>query len=225
MWILVVGPSSALDRPDGGVATLRDLGCRVRTADLWDALDAPELAQTPPAAILVEALDQVAAGKAALVRLREVPHLAAVPTIVAVTVRGLGALDPTHGFDDFVLCPYVPAELYVRVRREEWRKSEFTDAELVKIGPLVIDVAGHEVSVDGRSVDLTNQEFSLLQFLSSNRGRVYSRDQLLARVWGVDYYGGSRTVDIHVRRLRMKLGHGAKSLETVRGVGYKMKAP
>ncbi len=225
MWILVVGAQSALDRPEGGVATLRDLGCRVQTADLWDALDSPDLAQTPPTAILIEALDTVDAGKAALVRLRGVPHLAAVPTIVAVTVRGLGGLDPTHGFDDFVLAPYVPAELYVRVRRAEWRNSEFADAEVVKIGPLRIDVAGREVSVDGRRVDLTNQEFSLLQFLSSNRGRVYSRDQLLARVWGVDYYGGSRTVDIHVRRLRMKLGHGAKPLETVRGVGYKMKAP
>jgi DNA-binding response OmpR family regulator len=91
---------------------------------------------------------------------------------------------------------------------------------------MCIDLAAHEVTVDGRGVDLTHQEFALLKFLSQNRGRVYSRDQLLSRVWGVDYYGTSRTVDIHVRRLRMKLGaQASRPIETVRGVGYKMKAP
>ena len=87
------------------------------------------------------------------------------------------------------------------------------------------DLAAHEVTVDGRYVQLTQQEFALLRFLCQNRGRVYSRRQLLERVWGVDYYGSSRTVDIHVRRLRMKLGNAIGSLETVRGVGYKVKAP
>jgi DNA-binding response OmpR family regulator len=79
--------------------------------------------------------------------------------------------------------------------------------------------------VDGRSIDLTHQEFALLRYLAQHRGRVFTRDQLLSRVWGVDYYGGSRTVDIHVRRLRMKLGAASKPIQTVRGVGYKMKAP
>jgi DNA-binding response OmpR family regulator len=119
----------------------------------------------------------------------------------------------------------VPAELYVRVRRIEWRRSEFEAGERLKMGALCVDLAAHEVTVDGRPVALTHQEFALLKFLAQHRGRVFSRDQLLARVWGVDYYGGSRTVDIHVRRLRMKLGAGARTLETVRGAGYKMKAP
>ncbi|MCZ7684323.1 MAG: winged helix-turn-helix domain-containing protein [Sandaracinaceae bacterium] len=90
---------------------------------------------------------------------------------------------------------------------------------------MILDVAAHEVALDGRPVSLTNQEFALLKFLASNRGRVYSRQQLLERVWGVTYYGGSRTVDIHVRRLRMKLGEDNLPIETVRGVGYKLKAP
>jgi DNA-binding response OmpR family regulator len=226
VWILVVGRRDMHDRPDGGVAVLRDMGCRVRAADLWDGLDEDaELAQRPPACVLIEALDQVDAGRAALLRLRSVPALMEVPCLVAVSVGALPRLDPQDGFDDFVLVPYVPAELYVRVRRAEWRKSEFENGDRLKVGSLVIDLAGHEVSVDGRPVELTHQEFALLRFLAQHRGRVFSREQLLQRVWGVDYYGGSRTVDIHVRRLRMKLGAAAAPLETVRGAGYKMKAP
>lgn len=225
MWILTVGKEASLERPEGGVASLRELGCRVRTMDLWDPVDEAALAEKPPAVVLVEALDEVDAGRAALVRLRAVPVLVEVPILVGVTVNAIQRLDPGDGFDDFVLVPYVPAELYMRIRRAEWAKSEFAGQERIKIGGLLIDLAAHEVAVEGRQVELTHQEFVLLRFLAQHRGRVFSRDQLLTRVWGVDYYGGSRTVDIHVRRLRMKLGSAAKPLETVRGVGYKMKAP
>lgn len=225
MWILVIGPSSILERAEGGVATLRELGCKVRAYDLWDALDEPFFLDDPPAAVLVEALDQVDAGRAALMRIRAAGTMAEVPCLLAVTVGAVQRLDGNDGFDDFVLVPYVPAELYVRVRRAEWRRSEFAGHERIKIGPLCLDLAGHEVTVEGIPVELTHQEFALLKFLSQNRGRVFSREQLLSRVWGVNYYGGSRTVDIHVRRLRMKLGQAADPVETVRGVGYKMKSP
>jgi DNA-binding response OmpR family regulator len=225
MWILVVGSGAVLHRKDGGVAALTELGCRVRAADLWDALDVASVDTEPPAAILVEALDQYDAGKAALVRIRAVDTLAEVPCLVSVTVGQAQRLDGNDGFDDFILLPYIPAELYIRVRRAEWRRSEFAGKERIKIGAMCIDLAGHEVTVDGRPVDLTHQEFALLKFLSQNRGRVFSREQLLSRVWGVNYYGGSRTVDIHVRRLRMKLGTMAEPIETVRGAGYKMKPP
>ncbi len=226
MWILVVGSKDALERADGGAATLQQLGCRVRTADLWDELDDDAMRNDPPAVVLVEAVDAVDAARAALVRLRAVPALVEVPVIAAVSVSGLTRLSYTDGFSDFALVPYVPAELYVRIRRAEWRASEFEGPERLKIGALCLDLAAHEVTVDGHTVELTQQEFALLRFLAQNRGRVFSRDQLLARVWGVDYYGGSRTVDIHVRRLRMKLGvQASRPLQTVRGVGYKMKAP
>lgn len=225
MWILVVGSSAVLHRKDGGVAALTELGCRVQAVDLWDAFDHQAYAQEPPAAVLVEALDQYDAGKAALVRIRAMDVLAEVPCLVAVTVGQAQRLDGNDGFDDFILLPYLPAELYMRVRRAEWRRSEFAGKERIKIGAMCIDLAGHEVSVDGRKIELTHQEFALLKFLSQNRGRVYSREQLLSRVWGVNYYGGSRTVDIHVRRLRMKLGPMADPVETVRGVGYKMRPP
>jgi len=225
MWILVVGKESLLERPEGGIAVLRDLGCRVRTADLWDPLDERLVDGEAPGVVLVEALEEVDAGRAALMRLRAVPALAEAPVLVGVTVAALSRLDAGDAFDDFVLVPYVPAELYLRIRSAEWRRSDFAHQERVKIGGLLIDLAAHEVSVQGRAVPLTQQEFALLRFLAQNRGRVYTRDQLLTRVWGVDYYGGSRTVDIHVRRLRMKLGSGAATIQTVRGVGYKMKAP
>lgn len=223
MWILVVGAPQVVDRPEGGATVLRDLGCRVQTADLWDRIDAP--ADDPPTAVLVEALDQVDAGRAALVRLRAEAPLAEVPVLVAVTVPALQRVQAADAFDDIVLVPYVPVELYVRIRRAEWRRSDFATQERVKVGNVMLDVAAHEVTVDGRGVTLTQQEFALLKFLASNRGRVFSRQQLLERVWGVDYYGGSRTVDIHVRRLRMKLGEDNVPIETVRGVGYKLKTP
>ncbi len=225
MWILVVGAPQVVDRAEGGAATLRELGCRVETADLWDRLDTPHLAEDPPTAVVVEALDQVDAARAALIRLRAAAPLAEVPILVAVTVSALQRIQPADAFDDIILVPYVPVELYVRVRRAEWKRSDFESGERIKLGALMLDLAAHEVTVDGRSVTLTHQEFALLKFLAQNRGRVFSRQQLLERVWGVTYYGGSRTVDIHVRRLRMKLGKDNVPIETMRGVGYKLKAP
>ncbi|MGE0785879.1 MAG: winged-helix domain-containing protein [Sandaracinaceae bacterium] len=225
MWILIVGPAHQLERTDGGADALRQLGCRVRTCDLWDRFDEAELAAEPPAAVLIEAIDEIDAGRAAVTRLRAVAPLSDVPVLLAVSVGALHRIQPQDAIDDLVLVPYVPVELYVRIRRAEWRASEFESAERIKVGRVMLDVAGHQASVEGRAVALTQQEFALLRFLASHRGRVFSRQQLLERVWGVDYYGGTRTVDIHVRRLRMKLGPEAVPLETVRGVGYKMAAP
>ena len=212
------------ERPEGGAAVLRDLGCRVRIADLWDPLESdPSFAATPPAAVLVEALELVEVGRAALARLRAVPALREVPMLLAASVPALQRLTPEDAFDDVVLVPYVPVELYVRIRRQEWRRSAFAEGDRIKLGPLSIDSGAHEAQLEGRVLELTHQEFALLEFLARHPGRVFTRQQLLERVWSVDYYGGSRTVDIHVRRLRMKLGT-VDPIETVRGVGYKMRA-
>ena len=197
----------------------------MKTATLWDRLDEDDLGENPPAAVLIEAGDEADAGRAALVRVRSAKPLQEVPVIIGVTVNALSRLDVGDGYDDFALMPYVPAELYMRIRQVEWSRSDFAQQERIKMGPLCIDLAAHEVTIEGRPRQLTHQEFALLSFLCQNRGRVFSRRQLLERVWGVDYYGSSRTVDIHVRRLRMKLGQAMNSLETVRGVGYKMKEP
>lgn len=225
MWVLVIGNQKIVDRTDGGIATLASLGCRVVTADLWDPLDEPSWMSDPPAVVLIEALDEVDAGRAALMRVRKVEALARVPALIAIGVGAIQRMNQDDAFDDFVLVPYVPVELYTRIRKLQWRNSDFSNQERIKFGPVCLDLAAHEVTVDGRAVGLTHQEFALLRFLALNRGRVFTREQLLTRVWGVEYYGSSRTVDIHVQRLRTKLGEGATPIETVRGVGYKMGTP
>jgi DNA-binding response OmpR family regulator len=124
-----------------------------------------------------------------------------------------------------VLAPVVGPELYARIRQLDWRMSSFRAAGRIKIGDLVIDAVAVEASFRGRALKLPRQEFQLLKFLAERPGRVFSREQLLSRVWGYRYAGGTRTVDIHVRRLRAKLGPGSAMIETVRHVGYKLRAP
>ena len=133
------------------------------------------------------------------------------------------ALDFSIGFDDFVLMPIVPAELYARMRQVDWRTATFGSDEVLKIDDLVIDIAGYEARIAGRRLELTHQEFELLRYLAQHRGRVFTREALLERAWGYRYAGGTRTVDIHVRRVRAKLGEQGSLIETVRNVGYKMR--
>ena len=114
-------------------------------------------------------------------------------------------------------------ELLARTRRLVMTDGRDNEDRIVDEG-LCIDLRAWEVSVDGLVTDFTYQEFQLLSFLAGRPGRVFSRDQLLAQVWGLDYYGGSRTVDIHVRRIRAKLGsQHARAIETIRNVGYKWR--
>ena len=177
-----------------------------------------------PRALVFEALDRPDLAVAALRAVRKEPYFDNVGAIIAVTVGQIARIDPSTGFDDFVLHPYVPEELYGRIRALEWRRSEFATEERHKVAGIVVDKAGHEVFVDGRPIALTAKEFALLAYLCERRGKVLSREHLLARVWGNRYEGGPRTVDIHVRRLRAKLGD-ALPLETLRGSGYKLRAP
>jgi DNA-binding response OmpR family regulator len=174
--------------------------------------------------MVFEAGERPDLASAALRAARKVSELKETPTLIALPPRQITGFDPGSGFDDFIVVPCVPSEIYARIRALEWRKSEFATEERLKIGAIVVDRAAHEVSSDGRRVTLTAKEFSLLAFLAANRGRVFTREALLARVWGSRYEGGARTVDIHVRRLRAKLGD-ALPLETLRGAGYKLRSP
>ncbi len=220
MRVLVVAPAELHQSTEGASICLRDLGCDVVPLDLWEAIGD----ELPAAdAILIEAGDHAEVGRAVVRAIRESPS-AGLPVLLAVSVNGLSRLNERDPIDDVVLRPYVPQELVLRLRRAEWQRSEFERDESIKIGRLHIDLLAHEVRVGDERVALTAQEFSLLRFLASHRGRVFSRSQLLKEAWGVEHYGESRTVDIHVRRLRKKLGEAVKVLETVRGVGYKMVA-
>jgi DNA-binding response OmpR family regulator len=125
-------------------------------------------------------------------------------------------------FDDFCLLPVHPAELDARIRHLLWRTGAEPQPDLVEYRELTLNVATYQASIAGRPLDLTYMEYELLKFLSQNPGKVFTREVLLNRVWGYEYYGGARTVDVHVRRLRAKLGEEhASMIETVRSVGYR----
>ena len=158
------------------------------------------------------------------------PSLArAIKEEKAIPIIGLfRTAGPTSGvfdrsIDDFVITPYNISELETRIKRL-LRNNNTPSSELLTVGDLIIDLAKFEVSVAGKYVLLTYKEFELLKFLVNNRGRVFTREALLNKVWGFDYFGGDRTVDVHIRRLRSKIEDASHSyIETVRSIGYRFK--
>ena len=125
-------------------------------------------------------------------------------------------------FDDFCLHPFHPRELEARMRHLFWRTESGAAPDLVSYGGLVLNLETYQATIDARPLDLTYMEYELLKFLAQHPGRVFTRETLLSRVWGYEYYGGARTVDVHIRRLRAKLGEEHASLiSTVRSVGYR----
>lgn len=221
----VIGPAQEREREDGAGQLLRQLGARVKTLDLWE--DAGQLFSTDDEvarAVVVETGARPDLGSLVLRSLRKEPRLEGVGTLLVIDHQQVARHDPSGGFDDFILAPLVPAELYARLRAVEWRKSEFANEEQLKLGDIVIDRAAREVRRDGVPVMLTAREFELLVYLADSRGRVVSRSELLERVWGTSYEGGARTIDIHVTRIRSKLGP-TLDLATFRGAGYRLGAP
>lgn len=132
---------------------------------------------------------------------------------------------PSRSNADFLVRGASVQECRLRLTRLLWPNVEQADADRIVVDGMIINLATYQVSVGGEPLDFTFLEYALLSFLASHPGRTYSRDTLLRRVWGFDYYGGSRTVDVHVRRIRAKLGPDlAQHIETVRGVGYLWKS-
>jgi DNA-binding response OmpR family regulator len=142
-----------------------------------------------------------------------------------VTEEIAARLDPGEGLDDFIVLPSSIHELLARIRLVLWRTHRVNSDDLIFAGKLVIDQANYSVSIEGRTLELTFKEYELLRFLVSHRGRVFTREALLNQVWGYDYYGGTRTVDVHIRRIRDKLGSESEDLvETIRNVGYRFNS-
>jgi DNA-binding response OmpR family regulator len=199
------------------------LGLLLHTVKVAPA-EASALIDAPPAdAVLVDARRELAHAKS----LCRVLHTTGIdcPLLVIVTEGGLAALTAEWGADEMILNTAGPAEVEARVRLAIGRRAgRLTDTapDEIRSGDLTIDEATYAARLRGRILDLTFKEFELLKFLAQHPGRVFTRAQLLQEVWGYDYFGGTRTVDVHVRRLRAKLGAEHEALiGTVRNVGYR----
>ncbi|WP_344246380.1 response regulator transcription factor [Actinocorallia libanotica] len=191
---------------------------RVAPAEASALIDAP-----PADVVLVDARRDLVQAKS-LCRLLRTTGLDC-PLLAVVTEGGLAALTPEWGLDDVLLQASGPAEVEARLRlaigRSSAGEAEDQPGE-IRSGDLTIDEATYTARLRGRVLDLTFKEFELLKYLAQHPGRVFTRAQLLQEVWGYDYFGGTRTVDVHVRRLRAKLGAEYESLiGTVRNVGYR----
>ncbi len=169
--------------------------------------------------IIVDALTDLAGAKS----LCKILHATGitVPLLVLVTEGGLAAVNAEWGADDILLTTAGPAEVDARLRLALGRQTIDQTASKIVASGVVIDEVSYSVKVEGRPLDLTYKEFELLRFLAMHPSRVFTREQLLSEVWGGDYFGGTRTVDVHVRRLRAKLGDQESVIGTVRNVGYR----
>jgi DNA-binding response OmpR family regulator len=170
--------------------------------------------------VCADELPDAAFGLCRSLRKRDVPF---APLLLLLSPQQLGALELREDlFDDFCATPCDPRELEARLSHLFWRTGRGLRPELVEYGPLVLNLETYQASVAAKPLSLTFMEYELLKFLATHPGKVFTRETLLSRVWGYEYYGGARTVDVHVRRLRAKLGEEhANLISTVRSVGYR----
>ncbi len=204
------------------------LGHAVRVAPLEVSALLDDSGSQPVDAILVDARRDLVQARS-LCRLLRTTGVSS-PVFAVLTEGGLVALTAEWGIDDVLLDTAGPAEVDARLRLATGRVATTLEATnepgVVRAGELTIDEGTYTCKLRGRALDLTFKEFELLKYLAQHPGRVFTRAQLLQEVWGYDYYGGTRTVDVHVRRLRAKLGPEHEQLiGTVRHVGYKFVTP
>lgn len=177
--------------------------------------------------LVMLALENPTTASSIIGTIRELRRERPIPIIALVPKDALGkSRDIPFVVDDFVIEPCETAEMALRIEKALKETYAVDSKDLIRNGALVIDLARREVALDGKTLSLTFTEYELLTFLAANSGRVFTREALLNKIWGYDYYGGDRTVDVHVRRLRAKIEWGKHSfIETVRGTGYRFKKP
>ncbi len=183
--------------------------------------------KSPPDLLILDLLLPQLSGLEVLQSIRAEPRTRTVPVLI-LTARGT-EMDKLVGFergaDDYLTKPFSPKELVARVGAILRRTRGEEATAPTQIGPFQLDRERHEVRLRGHEIHLTPTEFRLLEYLLQRPGRVFSREQLLDKVWGMGYFGETRTVDVHVRRLRSKLGKDSKMIRTVTGVGYSAEVP
>lgn len=207
------------------VYTLETTGFRARGfsggKELWAALQ-----QETPELILLDIMMPGEDGLGILKKLKDHSSTREIPVIMVTAKEAefdkVQALEA--GADDYITKPFGMMEFVARVKAVLRRSTRQNEKKELKCGELAVLVGKHEVRYQGEKVELTRKEFELLQYLMENEGLVMSRDQILCHVWGYDFDGETRTVDVHVRTLRQKLGEAGNMVETVRGVGYRIGA-
>lgn len=178
------------------------------------------LAQEPPDLVLLDVDDYPETCRLS----KEIKHKKELPIIALLNREMLNQSNGHLEVDDFIFQPYDLKELKLRINRILRGTKGTANSEQLRYGDLTIDLAKYQVTLSGRLIELTFREYELLKFLATNRGRVFTRQALLDKVWGYDYYGGDRTVDVHIRRLRSKLENSRYAFfETVRNIGYRFK--
>jgi DNA-binding response OmpR family regulator len=201
-------------------ALMRKLGHKVEVV----GYDLGELSG-PVDVALVEAGEHLEIGRHAIRRLRQRPELVATRILLCIEVARVSGLDPEVGADDFILMPIALDELSARLRQLHARDKRPGSALQVRYGEIVLDCEMRQAYLKDASLGLTPYEFQLLRFLADRVGRVFTRQELLTRVWGYRHVGRVRTVDTHVLNLRTKLGPFGERLQSVRGMGYKLQRP
>jgi DNA-binding response OmpR family regulator len=212
------------DRPGGGKSMLPALEYLDHTLQDAPLTSGSLLGMSDCDVVVVDATVDLreAAGACRAASLHELTR----PVLVVMSEGGLAALKVTWGFDDWILPSASPAEIETRLRLVRERLAAERPQRAANVGDLVVDEDSYQVRLRGQPLDLTFKEFELLKTLANATNRVFTRELLLQEVWGYDYFGGSRTVDVHIRRLRAKLGpEYEQMIVTVRGVGYKLVPP
>jgi len=185
--------------------------------------DPSDLIRSHPDVLLIDATGDVMLAEEATRKLALAWEIGLPPIIVVVDEDAVARFRFESGADDFLLTQASVGEISARLALAARRTGHGDEATVLKVGDLTVNPDNYQVYVRGRPLDLTYKEFELLKFLAQRPGRVCDRDMLLREVWGYDYYGGTRTVDVHIRRLRAKLGVEHETLiETIRNVGYRL---
>lgn len=219
--VVTLDPGRSQSRAESPATLLKALGHDVTAV----GYDLAELEGRPAAAdvAIIEAGEHLEIGRHAIRRLRQRADMVATRILLCLDVTRVSGLDPEMGADDFILLPITSDELAARIRQLQGRDRRPGAPLQLRYGRVVLDCEMRQAYDGGRSLGLTPYEFQLLRFLVDRAGRVFTRQELLSRVWGYRHVGRVRTVDTHVLNLRTKLGELGERLQSVRGMGYKLQ--